>query len=638
MRLPPAGCLLVALLGGSALTQGFQHGERVLAHHQSGLGRFHLLLAHELEIGERRSRTDVGGEEVPLVGGDVGLVGDQDVGEDVHLVLTLLGPHHQVAAALAVLALERRANQHLRHHRRYRDDVCHRDFDGQLGLGVRVAVGHLGGQLIADGEVSELTQLLGVIGKADFVESRGNEVHPHVVDRMRLELQSRAAILLRYQFEVRFQPQQVTLLRNTAIPHHHGREAHHHVFAEGTPVEEHAADIVRVDFADAVGGQLGHQLLGGQVLLAHLDGRRDKLERPVLGGLEDGLTEVGDLLVLERDGVTEDVVVDVVPCLVTEERQVDGDDVLHVEGHLHGMRADRSTSPRNGRQPRTGETAEEDVADMLFTALQSRGVATAFEIAAPVELVRLLEEEGDGPEQLGEFAVAAHLVEAVGVDAQDVDDLGQLLVEHLDGFLHHGMHGRAGVLLADAIDHLRQRLAIARFQLGELAFEAGHDRLVLGRHGGASLVHRVAQAAEARVVEGVELTIDHQRLQTISSFEHDAAVLVGLAGLADRHHLVDLDQLGELAGVDVGGVERLDELFFAAVGRAGGGRVGLGGRLAGALAGRLGALDRSFDDFVDALEREVLATATLDRLGVVTSGGGGSDGVRLALTEVEIEF
>ncbi|MBK7750699.1 MAG: hypothetical protein IPI39_26030 [Candidatus Obscuribacter sp.] len=44
---------------------------------------------------------------------------------------------------------------------------------------------------------------------------------------------------------------------------------------------------------------------------------------------------------------------------------------------------------------------------MLFTALQSRGVATAFEIAAPVELVRLLEEEGDGPEQLGEFAVAA---------------------------------------------------------------------------------------------------------------------------------------------------------------------------------------------------------------------------------------
>ncbi|OPZ88391.1 MAG: hypothetical protein BWY75_01627 [bacterium ADurb.Bin425] len=559
--------------------------------------------------------------DVALVGGQLGAVLDQDVGECFHLVLALLGPHDQVAAALAAMRLERRADDGLRHHRRHRDHVVDRQLDDHAGtrLGTHLAEGDLGGQLVADGEVGEFTQLAGRVREADLVQGGGHDVHAHVVDRVLFEDQCHRAVAELLQLVAGTGAQQVDLLGDAAVADHHGREAHHHVLAEGRSVEQHAAHEVGVDLREPVGVELRHQLFGGHLLLAQLDGVGVELERAGLVGSQHGLADGGGQLLLQPDHVMEDVVTR----FVTEERQVDRDEVEHLVRNLHGVGADRSARARDGGEPHLGDTAEEDVADALGAGVHRRGAAVDVQVAAPVELVALLEEEGDRVEQAGVLAVA-QLLEAVGVHLEDVDDLRQLFVEHLDGLLDHRVDGGAGVLLLQLVDDLGQRLAVAVLQLGQLLVEAVDGLLVLVRHVGASPVDRRVHLAEARLVERVELTLDHQFLQTVGALEHDLTVGVGLAGLAGGHDLVDLE------------VGQVGQQRAHAFGLAG----GLGLLLAGlAGLGLLGGtLHRLLDQHIDGREGEVFLAFTANGGGGVAAVAGGGGDLGLADLEREIEL
>lgn len=620
-------CLPNARLGLSLLgvsLKGLEHLHRVLADRDGGSLGVHLARLDELHVSQGSRGSDVGDEDVTLVGRDVRLAVHERGDQRVHLVLPLLVPHHQIAVRLAAQRLVGRPDERLHHHCRSRLQVNRGDLDLQGRLFVGVGIGGEFRNLVADREVSELTQTSGLVGEADLVEARRHDVDAHVVHRVHLELQGSRAVLLLNQLEVRAGAQQIDLLRHTPVANHHGREGHDHILAERLAGEEHR-DSIRIDLTDGVGEQLDQQLLRGDLLLAERDRRNRQLQRARLDRVEKRLLEHLHFFRFE----TQDVVVDVVASLMAEEREVDEQEVEHLERNLQRVSADRSARARDGRKTRALQTSEKDVTDLLDTRLDRRGhiltLEHRIEVARPVELVDALEEELAGVQDAAVLPVTA-LLEAVRVDAQHVEDLSQFLVEQLDRLLNDRHRRSTGIALAQFGDHLGKCLLVAVLQLDQLVGQAGDSRLELGRHARGSPGAQSRHASETGVIETLELTLGHEALHTVGGIEQNLARFERLLGLTLRKHRNDAaaGQAGE---------------------QAGGGRVGSdfarGLLLLASLLALLLFLVRTLEGVADeggvVRELEVLIALTFDHYLGVVSGVGLGDGGK-ALADDQIDF
>ncbi len=153
--------------------------------------------------------------------------------------------------------------------------------------------------------------------------------------------------------------------------------------------------------------------------------------------------------------------------------------------------------------------------------------ALVVEVTGLEQLERLLDHERHRLELL--VQPVTQLTESIGPDAQNCEDLRQLLVERADRSLEKLMRRRLGVLPGQNREHPRQCLAVEGTQLAELAAQAHDGRAVLGLHVLTSPVDRASERVEAVSDDGVEAPVVQHLTDALGSRpESRSETLAGL--------------------------------------------------------------------------------------------------------------